>query len=325
MQGLAGYVLRRLLWAPVILLAVSMVTFALGRLAPGDYLDVQAGPRANPETVERIRHELGLDDPVYVQYVRWLGDSLSGDLGQSVIYRGVDVEDVIFPRLWVTVQYNFLVLLLTFAIGIPVGTWAALKRGTLLDPLAIGTFLLFASVPVVVTIPILQWLLAVKFDLLPSGGWDVREFYGIELGILSERVILPVLVLALPSVAGLARYVRAQVLEVMDQDYVRTARAKGLAEFTVVSRYVVRNALLPIITLLGFELAGLLGGSIFLETLLGIPGIGAYAFESIGSRDYDSIMAIVMVGASAFILANLLVDIAYGFIDPRIRLRAQAA
>ena len=325
MQGLAGYVLRRLLWAPVILLAVSMVTFALGRLAPGDYLDVQAGPRANPETVERIRHELGLNDPVYVQYVRWLGDSLSGDLGQSVIYRGVDVEDVIFPRLWVTVQYNFLVLLLTFAIGIPVGTWAALKRGTLLDPLAIGTFLLFASVPVVVTIPILQWLLAVKFDLLPSGGWEVRDLYGIELGILSERVILPVLVLALPSVAGLARYVRAQVLEVMDQDYVRTARAKGLAEFTVVNSYVVRNALLPIITLLGFELAGLLGGSIFLETLLGIPGIGAYAFESIGSRDYDSIMAIVMVGASAFILANLLVDIAYGFIDPRIRLRAQAA
>jgi ABC-type dipeptide/oligopeptide/nickel transport system permease component len=245
----------------------------------------------------------------------------------------VDVEDVILPRLWVTVQYNAVVLILIFGIGIPVGTWAALKRGTWLDPFVIGVFLLFASVPVVVSIPILQWLLSVEHDWLPwGGGWlssrgwpdEVTEFYGIEIGILSTRIILPVLILTLPGVAGLARYMRAQVLEVLDQDYVRTARSKGLAEFTVVSRHVVRNALLPITTLLGFELAALLGGSIFVETLLGIPGIGSFAFESIGSRDYDSIMAIVIIGGAAFIVANLLVDIAYGFIDPRIRMGGEA-
>ena len=324
MQGLASYIIQRLLWAPVILLAISMVTFALGRFAPGDYVRVQAGARANPETIERIRHERGLDDPVYEQYGRYLVNVLQGDFGQSVIYRGVDVEDVILPKLWVTVQYNFLVLILTFAVGLPVGTWAALKRGTWSDPFAIGVFLLFASVPVLVTIPVLQWLLAVKLDWLPTTGWRVHEFYGIELGLFSKQIVLPVLILTLPSIAGVARYMRAQVIDVLDQDFVRTARAKGLEEFAVVGRHVVRNALLPIATIMAFELAGLLGGSIFVETLLGIPGIGAYAFESIGSRDYDSIMAIVLIGAAAFIAANLLVDIAYAFIDPRIRLGGTA-
>jgi len=323
-QGLASYVLRRLLWAPLILFVVSAATFALGRYAPVDYVRIQAGARAQPETIERIRDERGLNDPFYEQYGRYIWNFLQGDFGQSVRYRGVDVQDVILPRLWVTVQYNALVLLLTFAIGIPIGTWAALKRGTWLDPFAIGVFLLFASVPVLVTIPILQWLLAVKLGWLPSGGWDVHEFFGVEIGVLSKRIVLPLLVMTLPGVAGLARYMRAQVLEVLDQDYVRTARAKGLQEFTVVTRHVVRNAFLPIITILGFELAGLLAGSIFVETLLSIPGIGAYAFESINSRDYDSIMAIVLIGAAAFISATLLVDVTYAFIDPRIRLGGQA-
>ncbi|MDO8615977.1 MAG: ABC transporter permease [Dehalococcoidia bacterium] len=320
MQGLASYITGRLLLAPVVLLVISFATFALGRYAPGDYVEIQAGTRARPETIERIRHERGLDDPVYEQYGRYAWRALHGDFGESKRYRGVAVEDVIFPRLWVTVQYNAIALILTFGIGIPIGTWAATKRGTWLDPLAIGTFLLFASVPVVVSVPALQWLFAVKLGWLPTSGWRVHEFFGVELGIFSRQIILPMLILTLPGVAGVARYMRGQVLEVLDQDYVRTARAKGLRGDVVVSRHVVRNALLPIATILGFELAGLLAGSIFVETLLGIPGIGLYAFESIGSRDYDSIMAIVLMGSAAFIAANLLVDIAYGFIDPRIRL-----
>jgi len=183
--------------------------------------------------------------------------------------------------------------------------------------------LLFAAIPVLVWIPILQWLLAVKLGVLPCCGWAVNkqlnDATGIKIGLFSKHLILPVLILTLPSVAGVARYMRAQVLDVLDQDYVRTARSKGLEEYAVVSRHIVRNALLPIITILSFDLAGLISGSIFLETLLGIPGIGQYAFESIGSSDYDSIMAIVLLGSAAFILANLLADIAYGFIDPRIR------
>ncbi len=323
MRGLAGYIVRRLLLLPVILLAVSAITFTLGRLAPVDYVEVQAGTRATPETIERVREARGLNDPVYEQYIRYMGNVLQGDLGDSVRYRGSKVQDVIFPRLWVTVQYNAIVLVLTFAIAIPAGTWAALKRGTWLDPFSIGIFVLLAAVPVLVWIPTLQWLLSVKLGVLPCCGWSVNQRIddasGVELGVLSKNIILPVLILTLPSVAGVARYMRAQVLEVLDQDYVRTARAKGLEEFAIVFRHIIRNALLPIVTILSFDLAALISGSIFVETLIGIPGIGAYTFESIGSRDYDSIMAIVLLGSAAFMLANLLADIAYGFVDPRIR------
>src|SRR3989442_10769625 len=194
MSGLAGYVVRRLLLAPVILVAVSIVTFALGRFAPADYIDAQAGERATPEVKERIREERGLNDPVYEQYFRYVGNFVQGDFGQSVIHRGAKIQDVILPRLWVTLQYNAIVLVLTFAIAIPLGTWAALKRGTWLAPLAIGGFLLFAAIPVLVWIPMLQWLFAVKLVILPRCGWafnqQLDDRTGIELGILSKHIIL---------------------------------------------------------------------------------------------------------------------------------------
>jgi ABC-type dipeptide/oligopeptide/nickel transport system permease component len=328
MPGVTGYIVRRLLVIPVILLIVSAIVFALGRFAPSDYVELQAGPRADPETIERIREQRGLNDPVYEQYARWLGDVLRGDFGESTRYRGVDVQDVILPRLWVTLQYNVVVLVISLAIGLPAGIWAALRRGTWQDPFTIGVFLMFASVPVVVSVPLLQWFLGVELGILPTGGWKVHEGIdertGIELGVLSKEAILPITVLTLPALAGLARFTRVQVLDVMDQDYIRTARAKGLAEFVVIARHIARNAMLPLVTIMGFELAALISGSIILETLLGIPGIGQFAFESIGSRDYDSIMAIVLIGATVFMLAMLIVDVAYVFIDPRIRLSPEA-
>ncbi|MCH7522658.1 MAG: ABC transporter permease [Chloroflexi bacterium] len=320
MQGLASYIIRRLLWAPVILLAVSLVTFGLGRFGPGDPIQILQGQYRDPEVRERIADELGYNDNFFVQYGRYMKNFVTGDLGTSLTYRGLPVEDVIFPRLWVTFQYNLVALMLIFAIGLPAGIWAALRQGTWTDPFVISFFLFFASVPVLVSIPILQWLFALKLGWLPSGGWEVREFFGVEIGMLNKRAILPVIILTLPGIAGVARYMRAQVLEVMSEDFVRTARAKGLAEFTVVSRHIARNALLPLATIMGFALVGLLGGSIFLETLLGIPGIGSYAFEAVFNRDYDSIMAIVLITSTAFVAANLLVDITYAFIDPRIRL-----
>ncbi|MCH8920181.1 MAG: ABC transporter permease [Chloroflexi bacterium] len=320
MQGLASYIIRRLLWAPVILLAVSLVTFGLGRFGPGDPIQILQGQYRDPEVRERIADELGYNDNFFVQYGRYMKNFVTGDLGTSLTYRGLPVEDVIFPRLWVTFQYNLVALMLIFAIGLPAGIWAALRQGTWTDPFVISFFLFFASVPVLVSIPILQWLFALKLGWLPSGGWEVREFFGVEIGMLNKRAILPVIILTLPGIAGVARYMRAQVLEVLSEDFVRTARAKGLAEFTVVSRHIARNALLPLATIMGFALVGLLGGSIFLETLLGIPGIGSYAFEAVFNRDYDSIMAIVLITSAAFVAANLLVDITYAFIDPRIRL-----
>jgi ABC-type dipeptide/oligopeptide/nickel transport system permease component len=317
--GLASYIIRRLLVIPLVLLVVSFFTFVLGRYGPSDYVELQAGPRASDETIERIREEQGLNDPIIEQYTRWLTDFLQGDFGTSVKYRGVPVEDVILPRLWVTIQINVVVMFLTFLLAIPIGTWAALKRGTWLDPASIGTLLVAASIPVLVTIPVLQWLFAVQLGWLPVGGWSETEYFGVEVGIFSKYIILPVLILTIPGMAGIARYMRGQIIEVMDQDYVRTARAKGLRGQVVVTRHVIRNAMLPVITILGFELAALVSGSIFVETLLGIPGIGQFAFESVGSADYDSIMAIVMIGSFTFMLANLFVDVAYGFIDPRIR------
>jgi ABC-type dipeptide/oligopeptide/nickel transport system permease component len=317
--GLAGYIARRLLIVPFTLLVVSFAAFSLGRFAPGDYVEAQAPPRANPETIERIRHERGLDDPVYEQYVRYVGNLLQGDLGISQNPRGVPVEDVLFPRLWVTVQINILALIFTWLIGIPLGTWAALRRGTWMDPLSIGVFVFLASIPVLISVPILEWILIVKLKLLPTGGWSTAEYFGVKFGMFSSHAVLPVLVLTITGVAGLARYMRTQMIEVLDQDFVRTAHSKGLRGDVVIMRHVLRNAMLPIVTIFGFELAGLMGGSIFVETLLGIPGVGQLAFQAVTSRDYDTIMAIVLLGSTAFVMAMLAVDIAYGFVDPRIR------
>jgi peptide/nickel transport system permease protein len=320
MQGILPFVVRRLMWAPFVLLAVSLATFALGRFGPGDPVEIVQGQYHKPEVVERIRHERGLDDPFFVQYGRYMWDVLHGDLGTSFTYQGSDVEDIIFDKMWITIQYNLVVLVIIFAIGIPVGIWAALRQGTWQDPLTIGVFLLFRSVPVLVIIPILQFILALKLGWLPSSGWVERDILGMKIGIFDKRIIMPILALFLPGIAAVARLMRAQTLEVLDEDFVRTARAKGLREVVVVSRHVARNALLPMTTIVGFALVGLLGGSLFVETLFGIPGIGQFTWQAVGNRDYDVIMAVTLITATAFIVANLVTDIAYGFIDPRVRL-----
>jgi len=320
MQGILPFVVRRLMWAPFVLLAVSLATFALGRFGPGDPVETLQGQYHNPEVVERIRHERGLDDPFFVQYGNYMWDVLHGDLGTSFTYLGVPVEDIIFDKMWVTIQYNLVALVIIFAVGIPVGIWAALRQGTWQDPLAIGVFLFFRSVPVLVVIPILQFIFALKLGWLPSSGWVERDILGMKIGIFDKRVIMPILALSLPGIAGVARLMRAQTLEVLDADFVRTARAKGLREVVVISRHVARNALLPMTTIVGFALVGLLGGSLFVETLFGIPGIGQFIWKAVFNQDYDVIMAGTLITATAFIVANLLTDITYGFIDPRVRL-----
>ena len=321
MQGIVPFIARRLMWAPFVLLAVSLATFALGRFGPGDPVEVLQGQHRDPVVVERIRHERGLDDPFFQQYGRYMWDVFHGDLGTSTTYLGVPVREIIFDKMWVSVQYNLVVLVIIFAIGIPAGVWAALRQGTWQDPFTISVFLLFRSLPVLVTIPILQWILAVKLGWLPSSGWVEKDLFGLELGLFDKRIIMPIIVLSLPGIAGVARLMRAQTLEVLDEDYVRTARAKGLGELAVVTRHVVRNALLPMTTIVGFALVGLLGGSLFVETLFNIPGIGEFIWTALGNRDYDVIMAVTLIIGGAFIVVNLITDIAYGFIDPRVRLQ----
>ena len=329
MQGLLGYTIRRLLWAPFVLFIVSFLAFSITRFGPGDYLDVLAGAHRDEETIERIRHERGLDKPFYEQYGIYMKNLLTkGDFGESTtIYRGQDVWDVIWPRILVSIQPGAVALVIAFSVGISVGIFAALRQGTWMDPLAISSFLLFQSIPVLVSLPFLILIFVVKLGWLPAVGWggpavDVGP-QEISLGIFSRHIILPAIALSLPGIAGIARLVRATTLSVLGEDYVRTARAKGLPELTVVTRHVTRNALLPLVTIIGLSLITLLEGAFFTELILGIPGIGRLGVVAAQSRDYDVILALVLILAAAFVFANLITDIAYTFIDPRIRYERQ--
>jgi ABC-type dipeptide/oligopeptide/nickel transport system permease component len=202
-------------------------------------------------------------------------------------------------------------LIISVGLGIPLGLLAALKQGTGQDTVIVAGTLLGQSLPVFLTAPVLLLLFALRLDLLPTHGWN---------GFFSTSIILPALVLGIPGVAIITRLTRASTLDVVHQDYVRTARAKGLSEFTIRNRHILRNAMIPVVTTLGFSLAGLAGGSFIVEIFFGIPGVGLLAIESLFSRDYPVIMAVVLIGTSLFVLANLIVDLMYPVMDPRIRL-----
>ncbi len=328
MQGLLGYIIRRLLWAPVILFIVTFLTFAITRLGPGDIVDVLAGPRSDEATKERIREERGLDKPIYEQYGIYMKGVLTeGDFGESVtIYRGVDVWEIIWPKMLVSVQPGMVALIISFSAGTAVGIFAAVRQGTWTDPFAISTFLFFQSIPVLVMLPFLILVFIVKLGWLPAIGWGGPEvdvgLQAISLGILSKHIIIPAIALSLPGIAGVARLVRATTLSVLGEEYVRAARAKGLAEHTIMGRHVLRNSLLPLVTVVGLSLVTLLEGAFFTESILGIPGIGLVAVQAAQSRDYDVVLALVWILAFAFIVANIVIDIVYTFIDPRIRYEA---
>jgi ABC-type dipeptide/oligopeptide/nickel transport system permease component len=313
MTGVVPFVVRRLLAAIPVLLLVTFGTFCLGRFAPGDPITVRTGGKASPETVARIKRQLGLDDPVPVQYGRYMGNLLKGDLGESIRRPGRKIAEIVFPKMWVSVQENVYPFILTFGFGIPIGIYLALRRGHWQDPTITALLLVLSAIPVVLIIPTLQVFFAVKLKWLPVGGWH---------GLLSTAAILPTITLTVPALAGIARLMRITMLQVSEEEFVRTARAKGLKESTVIVRHILRNAMLPIVTGIITSLFFLFSGSFFVEFLFGIPGIGAEAISSISSRDYDEIMAITIFGAVAFILANLVLDIVYTFIDPRIRLGA---
>ncbi len=313
MDGLGGYVLRRLLFLPVTLLIVSFATFYITRWGPGDPVRVAAGAGfSDPEALERVRHKYGLDKPIIEQYGVWVRDvTLHGDFGPSYRYRDRTIGEVLGPKIWVSFRLGLYAFILTFLIGIPVGMFAAVKQGTWLDPFAIGSFLFFQSIPVLVTVPMMVLIFAAKLHWLPAGGFD---------GMFSKSMVIPTLTLTMPGVAGIARLARATMLGTLGEDFVRTARAKGLNEFTVIVHHVARNSLLPVMTtVVGLSLVGLIEGAFFTETLLGIPGVGKFIFDSVNGRDYNVILAVVLMLTAAFVIANLLVDIALVVIDPRIR------
>ena len=305
------YVARRLLWAPVLLLVVCFVTFVLGSVVPGDAFQARLGPRANPEALERIREDKGLNDPVPIQFGRYVANAVRGDLGESYTRPGTTVNELLSKKIWVSVQLSFAGLLLSVALGIPLGLYAALRQGTWIDPLIIGSTLLGMSFPVFLTAPGLIMLFGLWLEVLPVQGWG---------GLFDTRIIMPAMAMGIPGVAVVARLTRASTLEVMSQDYVRTARAKGLKERVVRTRHVLRNALIPVVTVLGMALSGLLISSVIIERFFGIPGAGQLAIESFFGRDYPVITALVLMGGTAFFLTNLLVELVYPVLDPRIRL-----
>ena len=308
------YIIRRLLWMMPIFFIVSFGTFMLTRYAPGDPILVRAGPRADPEVIERIRHQLKLDEPIPIQYISYMTGFFTGDLGESISkYPGTPVAELVFPRIAVSAQLGFVALLMIFLLGGLIGIIAALNHGKWKDPFLISICLFFHSIPSIVGIPILLYIFVLQLHLVPASGWD---------GIFSLKIIIPLLVFTLPALAGPARLMRNTLLAVLDQDYIRTARSKGLTETSVIGKHALRNALLPMTTVVGLSLVSVFEGSFFIEMLYGIPGIGVLSLEAVYARDYDIIMALAQFSLILFLVFQILTDIIYTMIDPRIRLES---
>ena len=304
------YIARRLLWLPVLLIATSIVTFTLLRFGPGDPAEIILGARYDEQAAANIRAQLGLDRPFGVQYATYMWGVMRGDFGESYRYRGRPVAELLFPKMWVSFQVNAAAMIVSLAIGLPLGFYIAHKQGSWQDPTVVAIALVLMSIPVMISIPFALWGLCLKLQFVPCSGWG---------GFWDLRMIVPALTLGIPGVAGLARFMRASTLDTLGQDYVRTARAKGLSQVVVDSRHVLKNAMIPIVTLLSFALAGMFVTSFIVEFILGIPGVGQFTIDSVFNRDYPIIMAMGIIGSGAFVIANLIADIAYAYIDPRIR------
>ncbi len=305
------YITRRLIWLPVILLIVSFITFMLGRFGPGDPVEILLGQHSDPKVVERIREQRGLNDNVMVQYGRYLGNVVRGDFGESFKYRGRSVGELLKKKMWVSAQLNIAALIISVGLGIPIGLFAALKQGTAWDTTSVVFTLFGQSIPVFLTAPTLLLIFALKLDILPTHGWG---------GFFDTRIILPAVAMGIPGVAIITRMTRASTLDVISQDYIRTARAKGLTEGAVRRSHILRNSMIPVVTMLGFSLAGLAFTSFIVERFFGIPGVGNLFIESIFARDYPIINAVIIIGTTMFVAANLVVDLIYPVMDPRIRL-----
>jgi ABC-type dipeptide/oligopeptide/nickel transport system permease component len=305
---MARYLLRRFaLTLPAIWLVLTMVFFLI-HIVPGDPVEQMLGEGAAPGQAAQLRHSLGLDRPLYVQYGRYLADVVRGDLGQSFKFQA-PVRHVIFERYPATLQLAFLALLVCAAIAIPAGVIAAHRRGSNEDG-AIGVFtLLGLAVPNFALGPLLITLFSIKLGWLPVSGRGGALNY-----------ILPAATLGAALAAILTRMVRSSMLEELSSDYVRTARAKGLSTTAVLLRHALRNALIPIITILGLQFGTLLAGTIVTETIFSWPGIGRLTVMAISSRDYPLLQGCILVIALSYVLVNLLTDVFYAYIDPRVRL-----
>ncbi|WP_425037610.1 ABC transporter permease [Primorskyibacter sp. S187A] len=315
---MALYALRRFFSLVVSLLVASAVIFLVVEVAPGDPASFMLGINAQPDTVAALRAELGLDQPKVLRYLDWVGGMLTGDFGTSYTYR-TPVSQMIADRLAVSLPLALYALALSTAIAVPVGLYAASRRGAAGDMAVMGATQLGVAIPNFWFAMLLVLLFAITWRIFPAGG-----FPGWEKGfwVNMRALTLPAVALALPQAAILARVMRSALIDTLGEDYIRTARAKGLTRPQALRRHALRNALIPVLTIIGLQFSFLLAGAIIIEQVFYLPGLGRLVFQAISARDLIVVESVVMLLVFAVIMVNFLVDLAYAWVDPRLRARA---
>jgi peptide/nickel transport system permease protein len=311
------YLLKRLFIGALTLVVASIVVFAVLEILPGDPARLMLGMNASEETVQVLREQMGLNQPILLRYLDWAGGLLTLDFGKSYTY-SVPVADLIAERVVVSLPLAIMALVLSTVIAIPVGVFAAQRRGRAADTLSMGAAQVGVAIPNFWFALILIYIFAVWLRLVPAGGfpgWNAGVWAGFK------ALILPAVALALPQAAILARVTRSALLDVLGEDYIRTARAKGMPRIYVLWRHALRNALIPVLTILGLQFAFLIAGTIIIENVFYLPGLGRLIFQAITQRDLIVVEGVVMLLVATVIFVNLLVDLSYAIVDPRLRIR----
>jgi peptide/nickel transport system permease protein len=319
------YLAKRLIFMVPLLLGITVICFAVMHLAPGSPTDLQTemNPRVSAEAKERLRAFYELDKPLHVQYFSWVKKLAVLDLGTSFSPDRRPVADKILERLPITIALNVLSLLLILFVAVPIGVLSAVHQDSWFDrAMSVFVFIGFA-IPTFWLALLLMIFFGVQLNWLPISGirslnWEYLPAWDAALDLV-KHLILPVLISAFGGLAGLSRYMRANMLEVIRQDYITTAKAKGLSRRTVIYKHALRNALLPVVTILGLSVPGLIGGSVIFETIFAIPGMGQLFYMAVMARDYPTVMGILFIGAVLTLIGNLLADLSYALVDPRIR------
>lgn len=311
---MTGYLLRRVIFLAISMLAASVLVFSVVEMVPGDPASYMLGTGAQPETLAALRQQMGLDQPFALRYAQWLGHILSGDFGTSFTYR-TPIGQMILDRMTVSLPLALIALALAVAIALPLGLYAAARRGRAGDVTAMAAIQMCVALPNFWFAILLVLVFAVQWRMLPSGGFPGWSDPAAAL----RALILPAIALALPQAAILTRVLRSALIDVMDQDFIRTARAKGLSAGRALRRHALRNALIPVLTIMGMQFSFLLAGAIIIENVFSLPGLGRMIFQAINQRDLIVVQSAVLVLVAAVILVSFLVDLAFAAVDPRLR------
>ncbi|ASO17870.1 peptide/nickel transport system permease protein [Actinoalloteichus hoggarensis] len=333
------YTVRRLAQLVLVIAVLSVLLFGWLRILPGGPVSALLGDRSTPESAAQLRTELGLDQPIFVQYFSFLERAFTGNFGTSTgVQRGVPALEVFLQRFPATLELSFMAILIAIAVGIPVGYLAARRRGGLLDNLSVGWSLIGIAVPVFFLAFLFKWIFAVELGWLPASGRQstgldatrITGFYILD-GLMTREwdaawdaflhLILPAIALSTIPFAVIFRITRAAVLDVLDEDYVRTARSKGLASSVIRRRHVLRNAMLPVVTTIGLQTGALLSGAVLTERVFNISGLGQALALGFERKDFPVLQVVIIAAAMVYVLVNLVVDLSYAAIDPRIRTR----